>query len=503
MTDKKCLIFTDIRRLILEKHGLADSGILKNIFDYCRIVTSCSTYFELEIEPFLLWNGVYRGNDPVAYFRQLIELFQHPPEEVFFQFLQASAEEGKKLIHQYKINAQNKGLLRPAALPENPHPALRDGQRDALAAVCAGGNLHSGIVALPGGYGKTLFAIELIRLLNIQTIVLVPSIIVQNHWIHEIKKYTDWTEKAPSLCTVDVFANAAKYQSGTPHQFSIIDEVHNADQSIVDAVSGKNCIGLTATCMFRPGLESEVFTGIGPVLYNLTLEQKKEAESSSGLSHIQYLEVILGISKRKKAEYLTASGEAARYKQASCFEKKIDFAEKIFLFFNDKSIKDKDSSQSGNTEYSALFTRIESVINPVQENRRIIFFCEYADQITELEKRLHIPSLTGKTPREKRQKIYDSFNTGSIQAFISSRVTNESVNLPDADTIIQLSGQRKNAVEEFQRLGRLLRQKEKTVLFISLITGDTIEEAYAYKRKNFFTGTSIRAQRITIPAGAE
>ena len=56
-------------------------------------------------------------------------------------------------------------------------------------------------------------------------------------------------------------------------------------------------------------------------------------------------------------------------------------------------------------------------------------------------------------------KLFGKFRTGKIKTLIVSKVANFSIDLPDANVAIQLSGTFGSRQEEAQRLGRILRPK--------------------------------------------
>ena len=78
-----------------------------------------------------------------------------------------------------------------------------------------------------------------------------------------------------------------------------------------------------------------------------------------------------------------------------------------------------------------------------------------------------------------------------------SKVANFAIDLPDASMAIQISGTFGSRQEEAQRLGRILRPKNRTARFITLITADTQEEEYGSNRQQFLAeqGYSYRLVR--------
>ena len=73
-----------------------------------------------------------------------------------------------------------------------------------------------------------------------------------------------------------------------------------------------------------------------------------------------------------------------------------------------------------------------------------------------------------------------------------SKVANFSIDLPDANVAIQVSGTFGSRQEEAQRLGRILRPKKKTAVFYTVVSGDTKEQDFAMKRQLFLTEQGYR-----------
>ena len=102
-----------------------------------------------------------------------------------------------------------------------------------------------------------------------------------------------------------------------------------------------------------------------------------------------------------------------------------------------------------------------------------------------LAKLLDAPIITGKTPNAERDKIYNDFRSGKIKVLVVSKVANFAIDLPDASMAIQVSGTFGSRQEEAQRLGRILRPKERTSRFFTLITRNTVEEDFGSNRQKF------------------
>ena len=77
---------------------------------------------------------------------------------------------------------------------------------------------------------------------------------------------------------------------------------------------------------------------------------------------------------------------------------------------------------------------------------------------------------------------------------IVSKVANFSIDLPDANVAIQVSGAFGSRQEEAQRLGRILRPKKNNgaATFYTIVSEDTKEQDFAQKRQLFLCEQGYR-----------
>lgn len=91
---------------------------------------------------------------------------------------------------------------------------------------------------------------------------------------------------------------------------------------------------------------------------------------------------------------------------------------------------------------------------------KIIIFTDYNKTIDVYHRVLRRPFISGATKQGDRLKLLDAFKTGStLNTLIVSRVGDTSIDLPDANVIIQVSSHFGSRRQEAQRLGRILRKK--------------------------------------------
>jgi DNA excision repair protein ERCC-3 len=119
----------------------------------------------------------------------------------------------------------------------------------------------------------------------------------------------------------------------------------------------------------------------------------------------------------------------------------------------------------------------------------VLVIGQYLDQLQRVSARFRIPLITGKTPLDERARLYEAFRTKQIKALVVSKVANFSIDLPDANVAIQISGTFGSRQEEAQRLGRVLRPKANgnQALFYSVITNESSEEQFCRNRQLFLT----------------
>jgi DNA excision repair protein ERCC-3 len=72
---------------------------------------------------------------------------------------------------------------------------------------------------------------------------------------------------------------------------------------------------------------------------------------------------------------------------------------------------------------------------------------------------------------------------------VVSKVANFSIDLPEANVAVQVSGAFGSRQEEAQRLGRLLRPKADggQATFYTVVTRDTVDVEFAARRQRFLT----------------
>lgn len=364
--------------------------------------------------------------------------------------------------------------LRETTLKNQPL-VIRDYQAAAAKSIVAdkGPGTGFGTIVLPCGSGKTIVGIETMALLKTSTLIVTTNITSVHQWIDELLDKTNLTKDqiaeytgenktiAPvTIATYQILTWRPEKDGPYPH-FSlfrqrpwgliIYDEVHLLPAPVFRVVAELQAVrrvGLTATLVREDGCQGHVFSLVGPKRYDVPW---KELEKTGFIASAECIEIRVNLPDDKELEY-AVSEPRMKHRIASENPVKKDLA-KILV---EKYPEDK-----------------------------ILVIGQYLDQLKEIADTLKVPIITGKTPNEERDKIYNKFKSGEIRVLVVSKVANFAVDLPDASIAIQVSGTFGSRQEEAQRLGRILRPKERTSRFFTIITRKTVDEEFGANRQKF------------------
>ena len=341
----------------------------------------------------------------------------------------------------------------------------------------AGGH---GVVVLPCGAGKTVVALEAMVRAQTHTLVVCNNQSAVTQWVREILDKTSLREDQVGEYTgqnkVIRPVTVATYQVLTwrrskKHDYEhfgifrdhnwgllIYDEVHLLPAPVFGATAelqGCRRLGLTATLVREDGREGDVFSLVGPKRFDLP------------------------------CQYLEKRGFVA---EARCYEVRVPFDRKARAQYEDADEMSKFRMASENP---AKLDVVADLIDRHSEDNLLIIGT-YLGQLKEVAKMTGAPLITGKTPQKMRDELFGKFRSGRIKLLVVSKVANFAIDLPDANVAVQISGSFGSRQEEAQRLGRILRPKERDAFFYTVVTTDTKEQDFAVKRQLFLTEQGYR-----------
>lgn len=347
---------------------------------------------------------------------------------------------------------------------------IRDYQVQAVARFWQGG---SGVVVLPCGAGKTIVGAGAMAQAKTNTLILVTNTVSARQWKAELLKRTTLTEdeigeysgaskeiKPVTIATYQILTTKKKSEyahlgllDANDWGLVIYDEVHLLPAPIFKMTAdlqARRRLGLTATLVREDGKEGDVFSLIGPKRFDAPW---KDIEAQGYIAPAQCFEVRIDLSDDERVSYAMANLED-RYRLAATSPVKFEVIRKILAKHPDEPT---------------------------------LIIGQYLDQIAAISKELGIAQITGETPVDERERLFDAFRKQELMALVVSKVANFSVDLPEASVAIQVSGSYGSRQEEAQRLGRLLRPKSdaRSASFYTLITRDTVDQDFAQNRQRF------------------
>ncbi len=366
--------------------------------------------------------------------------------------------------------------LRETTLSGYPF-SIRDYQKEAALAFYGEGKPGNGFgtIVLACGSGKTVVGMKVMEIYKTNTLILTTNITAVKQWQNELLDKTNLTEEQigeytgdrkvicpVTIATYQILTWRPDKESDFPHfdifrkgewGLIIYDEVHLLPAPVFRVTAELQAIsrlGLTATLIREDGREADVFSLVGP--------------------------------KRFDCPWKTLQ-EKGWIAEANCFEIRTELPQNLEVPY---AVADKREKFRIAAENPVKFEIVKDILENHREDS-IIIIGQYIDQLKKIQQILKVPIITGQTPNNEREKIFNLFRKGKEKVIIVSKVANFAVDLPDASVAIQISGSFGSRQEEAQRLGRILRPKEKNAYFYSIVSHNTVEEEFSSNRQKFLT----------------
>lgn len=326
-----------------------------------------------------------------------------------------------------------------------------------------------GVIVLPCGAGKTIVGMAVMAELQTETLILTTAITAVRQWIAELLDKTTIADsmigeysgekkeiRPVTISTYQILGASEKHRELIDSRewgLIIYDEVHTLPAPVfrlTAELQSKRRLGLTATLIREDGLQSDVFTLIGPKRCDVPWK------------------------------VLEKNGFIAK---AECYEVRVPLAEDLRMAYAVGSKREKFRIAAENSNKLGVLLQL------LREHagRHILVIGLYIQQLKIVAELLDAPLITGSMKNSKRDELYQRFRDGGIPVMVVSKVANYAIDLPDANVAIEISGTFGSRQEEAQRLGRILRPKpgENRAWFYMLVTSDTVEEGFAAHRQLF------------------
>ncbi|KAL3645669.1 General transcription and DNA repair factor IIH helicase subunit xpb1 [Castilleja foliolosa] len=391
--------------------------------------------------------------------------------------------------------------LKPQAQP-------RPYQEKSLSKMFGNGRARSGIIVLPCGAGKSLVGVSAASRIKKSCLCLATNAVSVDQWAFQFKLWS--TIKEEQICrftsdskerfrgnagvVVTTYNMIAFGGKRSEEAEKIIEEIRNREWGLllmdevhvvpahmfrkVISITKSHCkLGLTATLVREDDRITDLNFLIGPKLYEANW---LDLVKGGYIANVQCAEVWCPMTKEFFAEYLKK--ENSKKKQA------------LYVMNPNK------------------FRACEFLIRFHEEQRgdKIIVFADNLFALTEYAMKLRKPMIYGATSHPERTKILEAFKTSrDVNTVFLSKVGDNSIDIPEANVIIQISSHAGSRRQEAQRLGRILRAKGKpqdrvaggkeeyNAFFYSLVSTDTHEMYYSTKRQQFLVDQGYSFKVIT------
>ncbi len=533
MIDKPLTVQSD-RTMLLDVHSPSSDACRADIIAFSDLVKSPEHVHTYRISQLSLWNAISSGLSADEILSRLgkwsryeidprIEFFITDQSERYGDFiltelddeyllltvrrpvfaLQLKAETALRELlipesaSSFRVLRMNRGVLKARMIklgfPVDDRIPLKKGlpldirlkdsftprpyQKDAVKALLGDGSEGTGYgtIVLPCGSGKTIAGILAMSQLSTRTLILCPNVTAVHQWIRELLDKTELTEnevgeysgerkdmKPVTVCTYQIITWRPDTDSDYPRfslfrdggwGFIIYDEVHMLPAPVFRITAELQAIhrlGLTATLVREDGREDEVFSLVGPKRYDTPWS---ELEAQGFIAKAWCHEIRLPLPEDLEVSYAIAK-KREKYRIAAENPLKIGAAERIIR---------------------------------AHEGESILIIGQYLEQLEAFREKFGYPIITGSTPTRRRDELYAMFRSGEVKVLIVSKVANSAIDLPDASVAIQISGTFGSRQEEAQRLGRILRPKNRDSHFYTLVSEYTEEEEFAQNRQKFLS----------------
>ncbi|MBN2005294.1 MAG: DEAD/DEAH box helicase [Anaerolineae bacterium] len=382
--------------------------------------------------------------------------------------------------------------LREAMLQNGEPFQVRHYQRDAGEVFWADGSDAggAGVIVLPCGAGKTIVGMAAMIKAQTNTLILTPSTVAARQWREElidkttispdfIGEYTGERKEIRPI-TVTTYQILTHRKRGVkrknlpleqefPHfgifnegnwGLIIYDEVHLLPAPvfrITAELQARRRLGLTATLVREDGCEEDVFSLIGPKKYDVPWH---DLERQGWIAPAICYEIRVEMPETERLDYIVAESRE-KYRVAADNTLKLEILDRLLKYHKDD---------------------------------HVLIIGMYLEKLEKIAKRYDYPLITGKTTVREREKLYEQFRNGEISTLVVSKVANFSIDLPDANVAIQISGTFGSRQEEAQRLGRILRPKPdgQQAYFYTIVSKETIDQDYSANRQRFLTEQGYR-----------
>ncbi|MED6191469.1 General transcription and DNA repair factor IIH helicase subunit xpb1 [Stylosanthes scabra] len=412
-----------------------------------------------------------------------------------------------------------------------PHAQPRPYQEKSLSKMFGNGRARSGIIVLPCGAGKSLVGVSAACRIKKSCLCLATNAVSVDQWAFQFKLWS--TIRDEQICrftpdskerfrgnagvVVTTYNMIAFTGKRSEELDKIIEEIKNREWGLLlmdepicfekSSVS-PNLTAILGSLVFHFALTFIILivnlafsAGTDMLTVNTAATLVREDE------RIADLNFLIG-PKLYEANWLDLV-KGGFIANVQCAEVWCPMTKEFFAEYLKKENSKK--RQALYVMNPNKFRACEFLINYHEKARgdKIIVFADNLFALTEYAMKLHKPMIYGATSHVERTKILQAFKTSKdVNTIFLSKVGDNSIDIPEANVIIQISSHAGSRRQEAQRLGRILRAKGKlqdrmaggkeeyNAFFYSLVSTDT-QMYYSTKRQQLLIDQGYSFKVIT------
>nr|BAS01818.1 DNA repair and transcription protein [Amorphochlora amoebiformis] len=376
------------------------------------------------------------------------------------------------------------------------------------------GCINSGIILLPCGSGKTLLGISLISIINSNTLCIVVNTLLMSQWKNQILK---WTHINPNnIILIDSFRN------NILSCFKLIIDIR------FDALVNICTYRIISYSGFRSGVGSKIVNKIFSSYWSVVMLDEAHLLISKNLlktiSHLK-AKTIVGLTAifPKKIYKSTGIGKVLGpilYKANNrllALDGKIATLNYYDIIVN---IENEDVIDTVVNNINIRKTQQYTKILKNELNKNKILICQflknhfenlghykiliYSDNIKLLKilkNILKVPLIDGKTSKKLKELTINNFNSlDTVNTILVSKAGDSSIDIPNANIIIQISLNQDSSIRKVQRAGRIMRANSKhkiknTSFFFNITSEISTLKNKTENRRKVFEDHSFRVKK--------
>lgn len=409
------------------------------------------------------------------------------------------------LMEEYDF--RNDTVNRSIDMDLKPIAKIRPYQEKSLEKMFGNGRARSGVIVLPCGAGKSLVGVTAACTIKKPTLCLCTSSVSVEQWRYQFGLWSTMSKDnvgrfvasgggpkdksfygGVTVTTYSMISHSGKRAAESERMLNelkskewgllLLDEVHvvpaNVFRRVIGVIKAHCKLGLTATLLREDEKIGDINFLIGPKLYEANW---LDLQRDNYLATVQCAEVWCPMTKEFYREYLS-SPPARR---------------KLLYAMNPNK-----------------FRRCQYLVN-FHEKRgdKVIIFSDNVFALKKYAILLKRPFIYGPTSQTERMRILSNFQGNHLcGTILLSKVGDTSIDIPEANVLIQVSSHYGSRRQEAQRLGRILRPKPRAgqnfnAYFYSLVSSDTQEMFYSSKRQQFLIDQGYAFKVITHLEGMD